>query len=182
MNNKKLSDEQYGLLFDVRRSIRYHEYRRNFYQQLHKVTNLLTILMAGAVLVDLAKKGDVAFWLIGVSTIAALFSALDMVIGYANQANLHSQLRGRFADLEIAMVTGSNDENVWLEYQRQRLLIEKDEPAIYMALDLLCRNELLIAEGFNQKTKPENFFRLNAWHRLTRNFWRWENITQNAQL
>ena len=172
----RLSNEHYGLLFDVRRAIRYHERRRAFYEQLHHLTSLLTILMAGSVLFDLAKKGDTAEWLIWVSAVAAMLAAIDMVIGYASRASLHGSLRERFANLEIDMVSGSVDGDCWLSYQKERLLIEKDELAIYLVLDGLCRNELLIAEGFSKKDTPEHFFKSGFWQRWTAQLFRWENI------
>ncbi|MFI3219635.1 MAG: hypothetical protein QX189_11015 [Methylococcales bacterium] len=173
----KLSDENYHLLFGVRRSIRYHEYRRNFYQKLHKVTNLFTLLMAGAVLLDAAKEGITPDSYVYLGVIAALFAAFDLVIGFASQANAHGQLRERFAQLEIDMMTGLDSLELWSDYQRQRLLIEKDEPAVYHVLNILCHNELLVSEGVKQKDNPEAFFKLNVFYRLTRNMCHWENIT-----
>lgn len=171
-----LSDEHYGLLFDIRRSIRYHDRRRTFYEQLHHLTSLLTILMAGSVLFDLAKKGETAEWLIWISVAAAMLAAIDMVIGYAKRASLHGSLRERFANLEIEMISGPADGDNWLKYQKERLLIEKDEPAVYLALDGLCRNELLVAEGFTREDAPEHFFKARFWHRWTAQFFRWENL------
>ena len=169
----QLSDEHYGLLFDVRRSIRYHDRRRAFYERSHHLTSLLTILMADSVLFDLAKKGETAEWLIWVSVVAALLAAIDMVIGYAKHASLHSSLRERFANLEIEIVCGPADGDCWLGYQKERLLIEKYEPAIYRALDGLCRNELLVAEGFSQKDDSNHFFKSWFWQRWTSQLFRW---------
>lgn len=171
-----LSNERYGLLFDVRRSIRYHDRRKAFYERFHHVTSLLTILMAGSVLFDLAKEGDTADWLLALSAVAALLAALDMVIGYAKQANLHSSLRERFANLEVNMVTGPADGSVWEDYQRERLLIEKDEPAIYKVLNLLCYNELLESEGYTRKESPERFLSVNPFCRMTSQLLHWENV------
>jgi hypothetical protein len=36
MNIEDMTDAQYGLLFDVRRSIRYHDRRRAFFETLHR--------------------------------------------------------------------------------------------------------------------------------------------------
>jgi hypothetical protein len=171
-----LTDEHYQLLFNVRRSIRYHDRRRAFYERLHHLTSLLTILMAGSFLFDLAKDGDTARWLIVLSTAAAFLAALDMVIGYSTRASLHSSLRERFANLEIEMVTGTTDDQEWENHFKKRLLIEQDEPAIYKMLDLLCHNELLEAEGFSRSKSPEEFFNAHLWHKLTSQLFRWENV------
>jgi len=168
-----LSDEHYGLLFGVRRSIRYHDRRRAFYEQLHHVTSLLTILMAGSVLFDVAKKGETDGWLTAVSVAAALLAALDMVVGYSKRANLHGSLRERFVNLEIEILKGAADDAAWVGYQTQRLLIEKDEPPIYKVLDCLCHNELLEAEGVKD---PQYFFNAHFWQRWTSQLLRWENV------
>lgn len=172
-----ISHEQYGLLFDVRRSVRYHDRRRAFYEQWQHFTSFLTILMAGSVLFDLAKSGETAWWLQLISVLAAFFAAMDMVIGYSKRASLHSSLRERFALLEIAMVTGDAEDATWSAYQRERLMIEKDEPPLYKVLDNLCRNELLEAEGFKRKKYPGQFFDATCWQELTAQFFRWENVS-----
>ncbi|MGY6276724.1 hypothetical protein [Methylomonas sp. MgM2] len=113
----------------------------------------------------------------GISVFAALLASLDMVIGYSKRANLHGDLRERFANLEIYMVSGPADNEAdWQIYQRQRLLIEKDEPAIYRVVDGLCRNELLIAEGFSRNDAPQHFFKCCFWHRWTAQLLRWDNL------
>ena len=170
-----LSDEQYGLLFDVRRSIRYHDRRRAFYERCHHVTSVLTILMAGSVLFELGTPGNAAMWLKAISVLAALMAALDMVVGYSKRVTLHGDLRERFATLEIAMIDGGVDDEAWLIHQRERLMIEKDEPPIYKVLDLLCHNELAEAEGFKRSDSPEYFFKANWWQRFTSQIFRWEN-------
>ena len=182
-----ISHEQYGLLFDVRRSVRYHDRRRAFYEQLHQITSLLTVLMAGSVFFDLAKPVETANWLQAISVLAAIFAALDMVIGYSKRALLHSSLRERFALLEIDMVMGDAEDATWLNHQRVRLMIEKDEPPVYKVLDGLCRNELLEAEGYKRKDHPLQFFEATCWQQTTSQLFRWENVStdhdevENAQ-
>lgn len=170
-----LDNDKYGLLFDVRRSIRYHDRRRAFYERLHAVTGVFTVLMAGSVLFDIGKNGETAGWLLVLSVFAALMAALDMVIGYSKRAGLHSSLRERFANLEISMILGDTADETWLEHHKSRLLIEKDEPPIYKVLDNLCRNDLLTAEGFSPTKNPNQFVVVSRWKALTAQFWQWEN-------
>lgn len=174
-----LGHDQYGLLFDIRRSVRYHDRRRAFYEQLHHVTSLMTILMAGSVLFDLAKDGKTAGWMIGLSGVAALLAAADMVLGYSRRATLHTDLRKRFADLEIEMLKGDAAPETWQTYRLERLLIEKDEPAIYKVLDALCRNELLIAQGFSLQKNPEHFANIGCLQRWTCQILRWHSWQPN---
>lgn len=177
MNTQELAyleDDHYGLLFDVRRSVRYHDRRRSFYEKMHKLTNFITILMAGSVLFDLAKTGDTAKWLIALSVVAALLAVADMVFVYSEMAGLHDGLKRRFAALEIDIISGPAEGEVWGKYMRERLVIEQDEPPVYKVLDGLCRNALLKAQGH---VDPEQFNRFNWWQRLTRNFFHWENAS-----
>lgn len=171
-----INDWQYGLLFDIRRSIRYHDRRKSFFERLHHITSFLTILMAGSVLFDLAKDGETAWWLIVASILAALFAICDMVIGFSKQAGIHANLKDRFSALEINMISGDTKEETWNNYQRERLSIEKDEPPIYVALDALCRNELLIAEGFKGIDYQDNCAKVGKFEQITSNIFKWPNL------
>lgn len=176
MNLKDLDDAQYGLLFDVRRSVRYHDRRRGFFDRLHRLTNLLTILMAGSVLYDLGKTGETAGWLVVLSAAAALLAALDMVVGYSAWARRHHDLKTRFCALEIDMLSGGLAPATWQAYAVRRLQIERDEPPVFRALDLLCRDELLIAEGITHERAPGEFSGLGWWPRWTSQVWHWSDV------
>ena len=143
-----LDDFKYGLLFDVRRSIKYHDVRRGFYEWWHKFTNVVTILMAGSVLFDIAKDGSSAWWLTLLGVVAAVMAIFDMVVGYSARAAGHTLLRGEFCDLERQILVGDLSDATWKKHQIRRLDIEKDEPPIYKVLDGLCRNEILKAFKF----------------------------------
>jgi hypothetical protein len=175
MKLEDLNDDQYGLLFDVCRSVRYHDRRRAFFEGMHQLTCFLTVLMAGSVLFDLGKAGETAGWLYLLSVSAALLAASDMVIGYSRCATRHSGLRERFSDLQIALEEGDLSESSWRTYRLSRLRIEKDEPPVFKIVDLLCHNELLTAFGFDRAKQSGEFIEINCWQRLTSHLWRWEN-------
>lgn len=175
MNTAELNDEQFKLLFNVRRSIRYHDRRRAFFDLLHQVTSVMTILMAGSVLFEVARPGDNPVWMILLSIIAALFAAVDMAVGFARRGNEHKMLRSRFADLEIAMLLSDLADPDWKDHKKERLCIEKDEPPVYVVLDLLCHNELLVAMGYDKKEDAIHFVAISDWKALTSQLWRWEN-------
>lgn len=177
MSRSNIADERYSLLFDVRRSVRYHDRRRAFFEKMHRVTNVLTVLMAGSVLFELGRGGDTSWWLKALSVAAALLAASDMVVGYASKADLHATLKRRFGDLEIAIVGGSNDEQALRQCLMERLRIEQDEPPVYRALDSLCHNEQVIAEGIDD---PAQLNRLRRWERWTCHVHQWPNISETA--
>lgn len=176
MKLSDMSDEQFGLLFDIRRSVRYHDRRRAFYERLHRVTNVLTILMAGSVLHELGRSGQPAGWLVAISAMAAILAAIDMVAGFSAYAALHRDLKSRFGALEIAMFSGDADEETWKAHRVKRLEIERDEPPVYRALDLLCHNELAAADGWKRKDNPDHFSDLTPWQRFTCQFFMWSDL------
>lgn len=173
---KKFTNEQYGLWFDVRRSSRYHERRWAFFSRLHQITGGLTILLAGSVIFDIARPGDNPWWLLTISFVAACLAAWDIVVGYAARAGVHHSLRARWCALELEMLKGNTDEATWDAYEIKRREIEADEPPIYRALDLLCNNEMLIADGHNRKLAE-----VSRWQRFTSQIFLWQNISQNSQ-
>lgn len=172
MTPQEMTDDQYALLFGVRRSVRYHDRRRAFFERLHRLTGVLTVLMAGSVLFDIGQPGETAGWLMTLAVVAALLAALDLVVGYAARASQHRDLKGRFVDLEMAILSGDETPEVWTAHRLARLAIERDEPPIYRALDLLCHNEVLLAEG----GKTADLVVLRKWQRRTRHLFHWPDI------
>ena len=88
-----MEQDQYDVLFAVRRSIRYHDRRRAFFDLLHRISAGLTVLLAGSVLFDLARPGDANLWMTLLAVMAALLAAWDIVIGYTGRANLHLEAK-----------------------------------------------------------------------------------------
>lgn len=173
MSSEEVEQELYGLLFDVGRSIRYHDRRRAFLERMHRITNFFTILMAGSIIYDVGTGGNAAWWLTLLGVCAAILASLDMVVGYGSQAALHRDLKQRFASLEIQILKEGKDVTKLCAYKVERLSIERDEPAIFRALDALCRNEQLRAEGHDN---PEDFVSVGKWQRLTCNLWMWPDL------
>jgi len=98
--------EKSDLLFDVQRSIRYHDRRVAHFDKLHKATNVLTILISGVVILDVFSSFtptspdavgqlSTSSLVLGVkifAAIAALFGAFDLVVGFGHRANEHRDL------------------------------------------------------------------------------------------
>lgn len=176
MNLSALNNQQYSLLFDIRRSIRYHDRRRAFFERMHRLTGALTIILAGGVLFELAGTGSPAKWLQWISVLAASLAAVDLIVGYATRANQHAGLRTRFIDLEILILSGDAEPDIWQDYRAKRLVIERDEPPVYRALDLLCHNELCQSEGYTREKHSEQFARVGWFKGFTSHLLHWSNI------
>lgn len=172
---KDMDDNLYGLLFGIRRSIRYHDRRRGFFERMHQVTGALTILLAGSVIFEAAGESS-PFWLQLIGVCAAILAAFDMVVGYAKHGTLHADLKQRYVDLEREMLGCEVAQCQYGAFQAKRLEIERDEPPIYRALDILCHNELMVAEGSNKPPYPVGWFKT-----LTSHILHWQNITANTK-
>ncbi len=154
----------WGLLFGVRRSVRYHQRRRDFFERFH-----------GFVLLGAAAGGIATIAAFGSEPLAALPTAvkllpaavvtllalLDLFAGSMPKAGLHADLARRFIALERELV-GQQAEPMMaalLEIERERLAIEADEPPIRRVLDTLCHNELWRAMGYPEsQITPVSFF------------------------
>lgn len=171
MTKEESAQRWNALLFDIPRSIRYHERRLTYYERLHRATDFLTILLAGVVLSELL--GSTTYVTLQVlAGLGAFFSAWDLVIGYARRADMHRNLRRRFTLLQ-ADLTGAdqNDDKALISAERRRLQIEAEEPQAYRALDVLCHNELCRALG-----KPGcDMQRVPFFLKVTANLLRWND-------
>lgn len=166
-------EARYHLLFGARESVRYHDRRLAHFEWLHRLTDLLTILLAGIVVMELlgAKEDTLpVYWFTRiVAALGATMSAFDSLVGFARSADLHRSLKRRFIELEKKCV-GEFDAN---QMAGERLTIEADEPPIYRALQLLCTRELAIAENIKPTDYPEGYEELPGYMRLTANWLHW---------
>lgn len=159
-------------MWAVQRSQRYHSRRNAFFDRWHKVTLLAGILGGSAAVASIGKDAPTWLILIGGALVATL-SAIDLVVGTAEMARKHNDLRRRFCDLEQAMQRSPlGEETLLASWRAERLSIESDEPPAYVALDILVENEL--ARSFaHLKDQPPH--ELSFIKRHTAQLIRWEN-------
>ena len=159
-----LTKQFHALLFGVRRSIRYHNRRTRFFDRLHTVSTFISAL-AGTATVASALGEVGRIWIISAALVVTVFSVLDLVVGSARLARLHSDLARRYFELEKAMnEVALPTEQDMIRLTNERLDIEKDEPPPLKNLDSICHNELLRAMGYDRskEVKIEWYQRLFA--------------------
>ncbi len=160
------------LLFDIRRSIRYHLRRQSFFSLLHKLV-LLIGLIFGSVTV-LALTEEWALWLKAIPTMLVTIAfACDLVIGFSQKAAQHTLFVYKFTMLERQIAPEAIDMNHELidQVADARLSIEVDETRTLLVLDALCYNEVVRAMGLEEnyqikikfwQKRFSNFFDLNT--------------------
>ena len=141
-----LDNRTYDLLFAVRRSVRYHDRRRRFYEIWNTVTvagaavggsSAITALMADSAMISAVASASVA-----------LLGALDLAVGTARRADRHGDLARQFVVLEQAFAHGrSLDDGEYETLTRRRLEIESSEPTVLRLLDAMCHFEVLRSLG-----------------------------------
>lgn len=152
------SDELDQEHFDIRRSARYHDRRLTHYERLHRATNIVTVMIAGVVMMDFL-GAEVPSSLKFLSFAGALLAACDLVIGFSRNANLHRNLKRSFVLLEKQLT----EETVSVKQLKSRRLdIESEEPAIYRALDVLCYIETCAALGRDAEAHVPWYMRVTS--------------------
>ena len=137
-------------LFGVRRSIRYHERRRAFFEAVNTWILACQVVVSSSfgALVLLGSSQYTEFGSVVVALVGAL-AAVNLVVGSHRRAFAHASLSQRFAQLEQFITPNEHDKNVDLdvvsEFRRRRLAIEEDEPPKMRIIDLLCHNELVVS-------------------------------------
>jgi hypothetical protein len=136
-----------GLLFGVRKSIRYHSQRAGLFEFMVKSTTALAVLASTGAIAALLKQQETIA--IAVGALVAVSSTISLVFGWSQREHLHTDIKKRFAELEKAMVKCENpDGRTLAEMTADRLSIETYEPKPVDTLNIICHNDLCIAQGY----------------------------------
>jgi hypothetical protein len=135
------------LVFGIKRSIRYHNRRRLFFDRLDKFIKILSLVTgSGAFATAVASHQGLTVMF---AALVAILSAINLVVGPAQAAQLHEELASRFAELELQIKrAGQPDTGQLNAFIADRLAIESDEPPALRVLDTICHNELCRALGY----------------------------------
>lgn len=174
-----LKDAAWRVRWASEKSQRYHARRTAFFSRWNRVTAFAGICAASAVFASLTDAAPA--WLASAGALFVLvMSGVDLVIGSAEMARKHDDLRRRFCELEadIHRAPEPTAEQV-AAWSVRRLAIEADEPPTHVALDLLCDNELRRAHDYRGTQGPRSVHWLKA---LTAQFFRWYNTAPGRPL
>ena len=158
----KVDDRTYVLLFGVSRSVRYHNYRRRFYELWNSITVTVSVLSGSAATAALLALTDKSLAVAALTALIALVSALDLAVSTVRKANHHAELARRFIGLEKEFSHGESlTDEQYEQLTRERLEIEATEPPPLRLLDAMCHYELMKALG-DEREPPD----IPLWRRL----------------
>lgn len=149
--SEELENMKYGLLFDVRRSVRYHTYRRRFFDNFQTVATAISAI-AGAATTAAALSSIYKDYSIYTGVLITVLQMLNLVIRSTDKSKLHTELARRFLELEKKIIIAKpySEENID-DWTTERLTIEADEPPIKRVLDSICYNEMLQSMGHDKE-------------------------------
>lgn len=170
-----LEQEQWNVLWATQISSRYHARRQAFFDRWSKVTSATGVIFGSAAVISVFNLSYVSAWWIGVTgAITSVASTVDLVVGTSSMARTHSDLRKKFILLE-SKIQGCAEptEKLIKGWRAERLAIEMDEPPAYVALALMCYDDLARATKGVIDRAPVAWYR-----RLTSQWVRWDSLTQ----
>ncbi|MBF0436748.1 MAG: hypothetical protein HQL77_15435 [Magnetococcales bacterium] len=166
MDSDSVSQAIESLLFGVRRSVRYHNRRRMFFDRWRVTTSAISVVFGSAAIVSISGMSNTRIATFS-AVIVTLFSAVDLVVGTAKAARDHADLARRFISLEQEINNSpAIDQESLIRLTNTRLDIEKDEPPVLRVLDTLCHNEMLRSMGFGK----EKFIKVGLFQRIFSQF------------
>ncbi len=147
MTESEIKEKNDSLLFGVRRSVRYHQRRRMFFDRLNIFTSAISVMFGSSTILAILNQSPK--FAAGAAAIVTIFATIDLVVGTAKAARLHSDLSKQFIALERKMISASTiTEKNLKQFEAERLDIESDEPPVLKVLDSICHNELMRAMGY----------------------------------
>lgn len=163
-------DKWIDLDFAVKRSVRYHNHRRKFFDGLDVVSKFL-IIASGTTVVGFAtaaSSDNGAYHLVTiiVGAITAIIGSLDLVIGFSRRARDYRDLVRDFSQLEreITAVGDNRRDDAYAKFANRRLEIEENEPPVKRVLDCYCHNEVARSLGWPDDqmvkiSRPQNLLK-----------------------
>ena len=146
------ADEHSKLLFNVRRSIRYHSRRQRYFEACHRIFVFSTLMLSSFSVIALSTAlipKELSWVVLIPPAVVSLLASFDLVVGFVQKAQSHIDFVRQFTDLERRMVAPEGkEEKTIAEVQDKMLEIETTEPPVLQVLDSLCYNELLRATGY----------------------------------
>ena len=159
-------ERTYDLLFDVRRSVRYHERRRRFFEIWNSITVGAAAVGGSAAVATILSTPNWAWLPVAFAGAVSALGAIDLVVSTARRAGQHGDLSRQFIALEQKFAHGRNLEDAeHEELIRERLRIEASEPTILRLLDVMCYYEVLVSLG-DKSEHPKI-----PWHRRKLAHW-----------
>ncbi len=148
----------HDLLFDIRRSVRYHDRREGFFSRIRNAADLFAFVGMSAAVAEIATgvgSGWPLLLQLAGPLLAAVLVGVALVYQVSAKSTLHNRLKREFIALEQSMLRHGDSvpPEVLADLTHRRLEIEADEPPILRVLDTICYNDVVWAMGLDPKNQ-----------------------------
>ena len=155
------NENLHELLFAIRRSARYHNRRRNFFDSFSKIMDIITTLAGSAAVISILSHMHYVYPTV-FAGLAAFCSCMSIALHPVEMSHIHHDLAKRYIGLEKEIISkNSYSEEDFKQFMLERLNIEADEPPVMRTLDIICHNELMLAMGYS-----DNFIKIPWYKRI----------------
>ena len=144
-----IEEKLHNLKWRLELAHRYHDRCLGFFSGWHTFSMVMVAGSASFVAGALSKTST-SLWALMPPAVATAFTLLDVLVGFADRANKHWELRSRFNAVErmfVGLRTNPTAKGLD-EVEAGVLRIEIDEPKVLRVLDTVCHNELAHAWGY----------------------------------
>ena len=138
--------ERWNIDFSVAKSLRYHAYRRDFWDRFDNAAKILTGISSAGVLLTVIQSSTALAT--GFAITVAVISVVDVVLRFGKRARKHDGLYRDFSLLaqDIAAKESPTKAEV-ARWRKRRLAIEMHEPGVMDLLERRCAAEECVARG-----------------------------------
>lgn len=142
---EKIDKNWFDLKFQVSRDIRYYNYRSSFFEKSDYISKLISFVSATTAFALILGNNDFSALF---AITATIFTGLDLIVGFANQASEKRKIANKLNELEIKIIKSDKNKENLQELQAELETIENPTKKV---LNIYCHNEEAIAIGCDIK-------------------------------
>lgn len=159
-------DDSWHIRYNVMVAVRYHMHRQAFYDRIHRLVGIGSLLFSSAAVSALSDDLGMTK---NLAAVVALLQCFDLVTNSKQKGDLHADLRRRYLRLESDIQAKRGNLTEWNDKLK---MLEIDEPPIKRALMIYCENEVTQVTGAEFDDPPET---LGWFKNLTKNWFTWSS-------
>lgn len=151
-----IKDQLWALRRNTERGRRYYAKRERFLGNVARFFKFAVVFLGAGTTTTVWLQYEIMA--IGAALLVSFISLLDMVFEPGRAEVVAGYFKRRYHDLQIMLEPDNLSAAMIDKAKHERLEIERDEPAVLRALDLICENEVRFAHGSTE------LYRLSFYH------------------
>lgn len=143
---------RFEVQFDIRRSVRYHDLRRDFFSRSNQILLFVNLVLGSGGIALYFWREEIEWFPPLAYCVIAIISAVLIAFRVSECGALHAKLYERFIRLEKEVFELSDGDTAGLaRLESEFLEISIYEPAVFRALNRICHNQVVRSEGCGEQ-------------------------------